>query len=54
VRPYSAPVEALCRAATGIERVLLRCGIRLPFGGSVIAVAAKQAGAPAAGTGSPI
>jgi SAM-dependent methyltransferase len=47
VRPYSAPVEALCRAAMAIERLLLRCGVRLPFGGSVIAVAAK----PAATTG---
>ena len=26
-----------------VERVLLRCGVRLPFGGSVIAVAAKAA-----------
>ena len=42
VRPYPAPVEALCRAATAFERVLLRCGVRLPFGGSVIAVATKQ------------
>jgi SAM-dependent methyltransferase len=46
VRPYPAPVEALCRAATTCEHVLLRCGVRLPFGGSVIAVAAKPAGAP--------
>jgi SAM-dependent methyltransferase len=43
VRLYPAPVEALCRAATGVERVLLRCGMRFPFGGSLIAVAAKQA-----------
>jgi hypothetical protein len=43
VRLYPAPVEALCRAATGLERALLRCGLRLPCGGSVIAVAAKQA-----------
>jgi SAM-dependent methyltransferase len=42
VRSYSAPVEAVCRAATTMERVLLRRGIRLPFGGSVIAVATKQ------------
>jgi SAM-dependent methyltransferase len=34
-------VDAACRAATGIERILLRAGIRLPFGGSVLAVAAK-------------
>lgn len=43
VKSYPAPVEALCRAATGLERVLLRCGLRFPFGGSLIAVAAKQA-----------
>jgi SAM-dependent methyltransferase len=43
VRLYPTPVEALCRAATGFERALLRCGVRFPFGGSLIAVAAKQA-----------
>jgi len=43
VRLYSARAEALCRTATGLERALLRCGMRLPFGGSLIAVAAKQA-----------
>jgi hypothetical protein len=32
----------LCRAATGFERALLRRGMRFPFGGSLIAVAAKQ------------
>ena len=42
VRPYPAPIEALCRAATAFERILLDCGLRLPFGGSVIAVAAKR------------
>jgi SAM-dependent methyltransferase len=36
-----ALVETVCRAATAIERGLLRAGIRLPFGGSVLAVAAK-------------
>ncbi len=41
VRLYSAPVEALCRAATGLETALLRLGLPLPCGGSVIAVAAK-------------
>jgi len=41
VRLYSRPAELLCRAATGIERGLLRRGVRLPFGGSVIAIAAK-------------
>ena len=43
VRLYPAPVEALCRIATGFERALLRRGIRIPFGGSLIAVAAKEA-----------
>jgi SAM-dependent methyltransferase len=49
VKPYSPPVEAVCRAATAVERALLRWGVSLPFGGSVIAVAAK----PSANTGSP-
>lgn len=43
VTVYPAPIEALCRAVTGIERALLRRGLRLPFGGSLIAVAAKEA-----------
>ncbi len=42
VRLYPAPVEALCRAATGFERLLLGRGLRLPFGGSLIAVATKD------------
>jgi SAM-dependent methyltransferase len=42
VKLYPPPVEALCRAATKLEHALLRRGIGLPFGGSVIAVAAKQ------------
>lgn len=37
-----ATVEAACRAATAIERGLLRAAIRLPFGGSVLALAAKE------------
>jgi SAM-dependent methyltransferase len=41
---YPPAVEALCRAATALERLLLRRGIGLPFGGSVLAVAAKAAG----------
>lgn len=35
-------IEATCRAATSIERCLMRAGIRFPFGGSVLAVAAKS------------
>jgi hypothetical protein len=43
VKLHPPPIEALCRAAAGLEYALLRRGLRLPFGGSVIAVAAKQA-----------
>ncbi|HEX3954968.1 MAG TPA: class I SAM-dependent methyltransferase [Stellaceae bacterium] len=42
VKLYPAPVDAFCRAATGFERLLLRYRVHLPFGGSLIAVAAKQ------------
>jgi SAM-dependent methyltransferase len=42
VRLYPAPVEAFCRAATRLEHALLRRGMRFPFGGSLIAVAAKE------------
>jgi SAM-dependent methyltransferase len=41
VRIQPAVVEAVCRVATAIERGLMRAGIRFPFGGSVLAVAAK-------------
>jgi SAM-dependent methyltransferase len=41
VRLHSGIVEAACRAATTLERGLMRAGIRFPFGGSVLAVAAK-------------
>ena len=41
VRPQPGWVEAMGRTATGIERTLIRAGIVLPFGGSVLAVAAK-------------
>jgi SAM-dependent methyltransferase len=43
VRLYPAPVEALCRFLTRLESGLLRHGLRLPCGGSLIAVAAKGA-----------
>lgn len=43
VRLYPAPVEALCRLATGLETALLRGGLSLPCGGSIIAVAKKRA-----------
>jgi SAM-dependent methyltransferase len=41
VRMYSAAVEMMCRGATAFERGLMRAGLGLPFGGSVLAVAAK-------------
>jgi hypothetical protein len=43
VRAYSAPIEALGRAATALERLFLRTGRRFPFGGSLVAVAGKPA-----------
>jgi SAM-dependent methyltransferase len=42
VRLYPAPAEALCRVVMGLERAVLRRRMRFPFGGSLIAVAAKQ------------
>jgi SAM-dependent methyltransferase len=44
---YPAPVEATCRMVTNLERALLRQGVRFPFGGSVLAVAAKAENAHA-------
>ena len=41
VTEYPWLVDSLCRAATTFETALLRRGLRLPFGGSVIAVATK-------------
>ncbi len=41
VRLYSSITERICRAATASERALLQRGGRLPFGGSLIAVAVK-------------
>jgi hypothetical protein len=42
VRAYPRPIDLVCRAATSIETMLLRSGIRLPFGGSVLAIAVKE------------
>jgi len=42
VMPFPAPIEFLFRSAMRIENLLLRCGIALPFGGSVLAVAIKH------------
>jgi hypothetical protein len=41
VRPFPAPVNWLFGAIVGMERRLIRCGISLPFGGSVLLVAEK-------------
>lgn len=35
-------IDGMCRVATSVERGLMRAGIRLPFGGSVLAVAIKS------------
>jgi SAM-dependent methyltransferase len=47
VREQPGWIEAIGRAATGIERTLIGAGIVLPFGGSVLAVAAKIEGSHA-------
>jgi SAM-dependent methyltransferase len=44
VHPYPPLADAGCRALLGCERVLLRVGARLPFGGSVLAVARRRDG----------
>jgi SAM-dependent methyltransferase len=41
VRIYPRPIEILCRVAVTIETAWLRAGLRLPFGGSLLTVAAK-------------
>ncbi|MFN4282550.1 MAG: class I SAM-dependent methyltransferase [Alphaproteobacteria bacterium] len=41
VQLYPAPVEALFRAVLAAERAVMRIGVDLPFGGSVLAVARK-------------
>ena len=42
VMVYPAPIEALFRAVMRIESLALKSGLRLPFGGSVLAVAVKH------------
>ena len=42
VQLYPAPIETLFRGILGLERQLLRLGLRLPFGGSIMAVATKH------------
>jgi SAM-dependent methyltransferase len=41
VKEYPRPIDSLCRLATTFESTLLRNGVKLPFGGSVIAIATK-------------
>jgi SAM-dependent methyltransferase len=42
VTEYPRAIDSLCRAATTFETALLKRGLRLPFGGSVIAIATKD------------
>jgi SAM-dependent methyltransferase len=42
VMVYPVPIEFLFRAAMRLENWALRCGLSLPFGGSVLAVAVKR------------
>ena len=44
VKLYPRSVEMLCRAAMTLEAAILRRGVRLPFGGSILAVAVKGGG----------
>ncbi len=44
VKLYPRSVEMVCRAATALEAALLRHGVRLPFGGSILAIAVKGGG----------
>ena len=44
VKLYPGSVEMLCRAATALETTLLRRGVGLPFGGSILAIAVKGGG----------
>jgi SAM-dependent methyltransferase len=41
VRLYPGWVELLCRSATRLETAVLRRGVGLPFGGSILAIAVK-------------
>jgi SAM-dependent methyltransferase len=38
---YPKPIDALCRIVARFESLLLRAGLKLPFGGSLLAVAVK-------------
>src|SRR5437764_1443396 len=41
-RAEAKSARPLCRAATAFERMLLKAGLRFPFGGSLIAIAGKS------------
>jgi SAM-dependent methyltransferase len=41
VMPYARPMEAIFRKAMRVEQAILKRGIKLPFGGSVLAVGRK-------------
>jgi ubiquinone/menaquinone biosynthesis C-methylase UbiE len=43
VAPVPAPLDRCLRAVMAVERGMLRAGLRLPFGGSIFAVARKPA-----------
>jgi SAM-dependent methyltransferase len=42
VLEYPRLIDSLCRTATSFETTLLKRGLRLPFGGSIIAIATKE------------
>lgn len=42
VRPFPGPIDRLFRFLTGLETSWLRCGLSLPFGGSVLVKAVKH------------
>ena len=44
VRLFPRVVEIPCRAAMAVEAALLQCGLRLPCGGSILAIAVKEGG----------
>jgi len=44
VRLYPRSVEIPCRVVMAAERALLQRGLRLPFGGSILAIAVKESG----------
>jgi hypothetical protein len=44
VKLCNRPIDVLCCGAAGAETPLLRTDVRLPFGGSVIAIAKRGIG----------